>query len=126
MKQTAICTEAKCAKGVELSSSRFLGAQEALMRAQKIDPKLASRVTFLNEDLMQADLNDATVIYTCSTAFSIVFFRKVVATLATMKHPFKLVSLQELPSSRYFRHLDTLHLDMSWSRKTAVNIYQRK
>jgi len=124
--QTALRTPVGRALGVELSSARFEEAIVALKRATTFEPHITKRLKFINADLMTTDLSKATVIYTCSTAFSQAFMNKLTGRLAELTHPYRLVSLQELPETSAFKLLDTLKLDMSWTRKTPVHIYQRK
>ena len=123
--QTVLSTPVGRAMGVELSSARFEEALTALKRAQDFEPLVPKRLKFLNEDLLTTDLSKATVIYTCSTAFSQAFMNKLTARLAEYRQPFRLVSLQELPERSEFKHLETLKLDMSWTRKSPVHIYKR-
>ncbi len=119
---TALTSKVKKAIGVELSTARHQEAQIAFGRAREYEPSLAKRVVFLNQDLMTVDLSDATVIYTCSTAFSIKFMVEVTKRLGQFTHPFRLVTLQELPLEKHFRLIQTLRLDMSWLRNTPVHV----
>lgn len=121
----AMTTPLKKAIGVELSSARHQEAHIAFSRACEFNPTLKHRAAFLNQDLMTIDLEDATVIYMCSTAFSLKFMTEVCKRLAHFKHHFRLVSLQELPTEKNFRLIKVLRLDMSWLRNTPVHIYER-
>ncbi len=123
--QAALSTPVKKAIGVELSKTRHLEAQTALARAAAFDPSLKNKVILRNEDIMKVDISDATVIYSCSTAFSVKFMKELCQRLAQFRHHFRLVSLQELPEEKDFELLDTLKLDMSWLRSTPVHIYKR-
>lgn len=123
--QTALSTPAKKIVGVELSHSRHHEAEIALSRLIAHDPSLKTKVMLLNKDLMTVDLSDATVIYSCSTAFSIKFMAEIVKRLLTFPQTFRLVSLQELPEENDFELEDILRLDMSWLRSTPVHIYKR-
>lgn len=122
---TALTTPVKKAVGVELSQTRHHEAKAALKRACTWRPQISDHTEYLNVDLMTVDLSSATVIYTCSTAFSVSFMKKVTARLAEFTHDFRLVTLQDLPNDRHFRLIETLRLDMSWVRKTPVYIYRR-
>lgn len=123
--QTLLTTPVKQAVGVELSKVRHDDALLALKRADEFDASIQRRVQLLNEDLLQVDLTRATVIYTCSTAFSQLFMNKMTKRLASFDHAFKLISLQDLPDHPDFKLNATLRLDMSWLRSTPVHIYQR-
>ena len=74
--QTVLSTKVGQALGVELSTARFSEALMALKRAEDFVPQVPKRLKFLNEDLLTTDLSQATVIYTCSTAFSQAFMNK--------------------------------------------------
>lgn len=121
----ALLSSVKKAVGIELSKTRHKDALEALENASIWAPSINNRCLFLNADLMTADLSSATVIYTCSTAFSIAFMKKVIKRLAILPQDFRLVSLQELPENKHFVLEDILRLDMSWVRKTPVHLYRR-
>jgi hypothetical protein len=123
--QTALSTPVGRAAGVELSVARYEEALVALERACNYETNLSKRVQFYNEDLLTTNLHKATVIYTCSTAFSQSFMKKLSEHLANFKHNFKLISLQDLPESPDFELLEILKLDMSWTRKAPVHIYRR-
>lgn len=122
--QTLLATPVDQAIGVELSLERFHDSELALKRAEDFCPGIGNRGRFLNQDLLTIDLSKATVIYTCSTAFSESFMRKVTKYLAQFSQPFRLVSLQELPDHPDFKLSKTLHLDMSWTRHAAVHVYE--
>jgi hypothetical protein len=122
---TASVTPVKKAVGVELSKARHDDALAAYQNALEYFPQIKGRCQFLCGDLMEADLKQATVIYTCSTAFSIKFMNQIARMLTKYTHPFRLITLQELPVERAFRRTDTIKLDMSWVRQTPVHIYER-
>lgn len=122
---TALITSVKKAVGIELSSTRHKEAMKALERTKEWVPNIAKRCHFINGDLMLENLSDATVIYTCSTAFSQSFMKSMYERLASYKHKFKLITLQDLPSEKHFELIDKLRLDMSWCRNTEVLIYKR-
>ncbi len=119
-------TPVKKAVGVELSKTRHDDSLLALKRAQEMQQKIDHRCRFINADLLTMDLSDASVVYTCSTAFSRDFMRSVAQFLGQFNQPFRLVSLQDLPNARYFELVDRINLDMSWQRNTPVHIYQRR
>jgi SAM-dependent methyltransferase len=122
---TALFSPVKKAVGIELSEARYNEALLARKNAKIWEPTINKRCKFINADLMTVNLSSATVIYTCSTAFSMNFMRKIVARLRLLKQDFVLVTLQDLPDERHFELIETLGLDMSWIRKTPVYIYRR-
>lgn len=122
----ALATPVMKAYGVELSMSRYLDALAAKKLATSWFPNIQNRCEFLNEDLLNVDLSKASVIYSCSTAFSEAFMKKIVAHLAHLTHDFRLVTLQDLPNEQHFELIDRIKLDMSWVRNTPVYIYHRR
>jgi len=123
---TALFSSVKKAIGIELSEYRHNEAEIALKRACEWAPHIKKRCELKNADLMEIDLSKATVIYTCSTAFSMRFMNQVTKRLAEFTHDFRLITLQELPPCQNFILLDKLHLNMSWIRRTPVHIYRRQ
>jgi hypothetical protein len=123
---TALTTRVKKVCGIELSETRHNDAVLALEKAMAWAPHIYHRVEFKNDDLMKADLSSATVIYTCSTAFSLGFMKTLTDRLAKLSHKFRLVTLQDLPSERHFTLEDKIRLNMTWIRNTPVYIYRRR
>jgi hypothetical protein len=121
----ALFTSVRRAVGVELSKTRHTDSITALKRALLFG-QISERCTFFNDDLLRVNLSDATVIYTCSTAFSMDFMRKLTAHVSRFSQAYKLVTLQDLPNERSFHLIDRLKLDMTWQRNATVHIYQRR
>ncbi len=119
-------TPIKKAVGVELSKFRYEDAMLALDRAKDFDHNVNDKCRFLNSNIMDIDLKPASLVYTCSTAFSVDFMRKLAARLADFTHDFRLVSLQSLPHEKHFELTEIVRLDMSWQRQTPVHIYRRR
>jgi hypothetical protein len=123
---TALTTPIKKAVGIELSETRHQDALLALKRASIWHPGIDHRCQFLNTDLMTVDLSPASIVYTCSTAFSLTFMKKITDKLSRFTHDFRLITLQDLPNDKNFSLIHTLKLDMSWVRKCPVYIYRRR
>jgi SAM-dependent methyltransferase len=111
--------------GVELSAERVAVAQQALTRARRARVHGVGRVRMLEADMLRCPLDDASVIYTCSTAFSSAFMRRLVRRLAKLPKLRMLVSLQDLDPHRAFELRETMRLDASWTRRTEVYVYSR-
>ncbi len=122
---TAINTPVKKSIGIELSESRHQEASIAYKRSLEWFPQVKNRSIFVNDDIMTANIKQPSVIYTCSTAFSIKFMKDLTLRLAAIKNDFRLVSLQELPKNKNFELEEILKLDMTWVRKTPVYVYQK-
>ncbi|MDH5547454.1 MAG: hypothetical protein OEZ43_17885 [Gammaproteobacteria bacterium] len=123
--QTAMCSPAKKIVGIEFSRQRIKMARMGLAEAKAQDLLECSQVKFVCSDLMRRNLNDATVIYSCSTAFPPRFFRKMVKKLEGMRSGFVFISLSEIKNNPYFDLIDTLRLNMSWLPNTPVYVYER-
>lgn len=110
--------------GLELSPSRHLHASAALARA-RADGKLVARAcAFVHGDILDAPLADATVAYTCSTAFSDSFMRKLVRKLAALRPGLRFVTTRHPIVRHGFVETAELRLDMSWHRRSPVYIYE--
>lgn len=114
---------AKCV-GLELADSRHRIAQQKLRHVRALGLIRAQRCSFRRADFMRAQLGDATVIYTCSTAFSTTLMNALAARLATLTPGLRWVSTQELEDHPRFDLIDTLRLDMSWQRRSEVFVYR--
>lgn len=122
----AMTTAVGCALGVEMSATRVAVAREALARARRARVRGAGRVRMLEADMLRCPLDEATVIYTCSTAFSSAFMRRLVRRLAKLPKLRTLVSLQDLDPHRAFELREVMRLDASWTRRTEVYVYSRE
>jgi SAM-dependent methyltransferase len=122
----ALFTPVKRAVGIELSKDRHQQALIALKKASFWAKHIHERCEFIHDNLMNVDLSSATVIYTCSTAFSIRFMKEMSERLAQLNHDFRFITLQDLPSEKNFVLIDKIRLDMSWVRKTPVYIYRMR
>ncbi len=119
----AIASRAKCV-GIELVEPRWRIATDALEEAHSLDVIRARKVEFRNENFLTSDLEDATVIYSCSTAFPLPFMKKLAHHLALLNEGLIFVTLQDLDPNEWFEPSDVLYLDMSWRRRASVYVYQ--
>ncbi len=121
--QAAMTVKAKKMLGVELADSRCQIAREHLALAKTQKLLLTRNVDFVCGDILKTDIANATIIYTCSTAFPLRFMQHLTRHLASGKKGLRVASLQELPDNPWFDKVEHLFLDMSWRRKTKVHIY---
>jgi hypothetical protein len=122
--QIAMSEPVRGCVGVELSRTRIKAARSALRQARAFGMIRARQCLFRHDDILRANLSDATVVYTCSTAFSDLFMRRLVRRLAQLRPGLRLVSTQDLDPHPSFRLLDVLALDMSWKRRSRVYVYR--
>ncbi len=115
---------ARCV-GVELSETRCRSARSALRRARRRGLVRAVRCSFRCQDLMQANLAGATVVYCCSTAFSIRAMSALAKKLRSLKRPLTFVTLQEFARlPRGFNAQAELRVATNWHRRTPAYIYR--
>jgi hypothetical protein len=122
--QAAMTVRLRRCVGIELAGSRVRTARSQLRRARQEGLIVARRCVFKDQNLLEADLSDATCVYTCSTAFSLRFMRMLARKLEELERELVFVTLQELPPRRRFTEVDTLRLDTTWTRRTQVHIYR--
>ena len=121
----AMTTPVGRACGVELAARRVALGQAALSAARSQRVPGASRASLVQADMLRCELDAATVVYTCSTAFSSAFMARLVRRLTRLPSLRTLVSLQELDDPHEFELIAAPRLDASWKRRTKVYIYTR-
>jgi len=122
---THMATRAKKSVGIELSESRYQGAQEAKKRAQAARLLHSNRqVSFLHEDITQADLSDATIIFMCSTCFSPSLMEKLTDMFLTLKPGLQIVTLKKLPEHPQLQCVEGTHFQTSWSSNSPFYFYK--
>ena len=124
--QAAMMVPLRRSIGIELAPSRCKDARSILRRARKQGLIKAKTCWFRNQDLLSAKLDDATVVYTCSTAFSRAFMAKLARKLIALNRDLMVVSLQDFQPRRHLTEVDVLRLDASWDRRTIVYVYACK
>ena len=113
------------AVGVELANRRHEQALEVVGRAEADGLLRPGVVELRNEDILRTDLSEATVLYTCSTAFPYAFTERLARRVRKLRRARRFVTLQVLDSDLSGFALDAiLHLDMSWARKRKVHVYR--
>ena len=122
--QAAMTAPLRKAVGVELSATRVGLARAALKAARRRRLLRARACAFRHEDFLHTYLADATVIYTCSTAFSFRFMAMLADRVAGLRRQLRFVTLQELEDPRGFELIEVLRLDMSWKRRSEVHVYR--
>jgi hypothetical protein len=122
----AMTTVVGTSLGVELSQRRFELGMRALAEARRLEIEGAERVELRHADMLTTDLESATVVYTCSTAFSESFMRRLVRRVDELPTLRKLVSLQSIDDHPRFELVEVYRLDASWRRRTPVHVYTRR
>jgi precorrin-6B methylase 2 len=121
------------AVGVELSQDRFNQSKEALEQLQTKNLINKGRILdFINKNILDVPLADATIIYISSTCFSDDFLKKITEKIATEVPAstfLRVISLRTLPavaSDRGLIHTATYTIPMTWSSKVMAYVYERK
>jgi SAM-dependent methyltransferase len=110
--------------GVELARRRHRIARRMLDEVRATGLMRAAECELRCADFMRVPMGDATVVYTCSTAFSTPFMNELASRLARLSTGLRWVSTQDLDENPWFVLEDVLRLDMSWRRKSKVHVYR--
>jgi hypothetical protein len=110
--------------GIELVRDRHRFAKAMLTKVRQHGLLRAAECGFRLGDFMRARLGDATVVYTCSTAFSTPFMNGLAKRLAALPQGLRWVSTQDIDDNPWFVLEDVLRLDMSWRRRSRVHVYR--
>lgn len=114
---------ARCV-GIELMSRRHRVAQRMLQQVSERGLLRARECQLRHADFMRARIGDATVAYTCSTAFSSEFMQALAARLARLPAGLRWVTTQDVDDNDWFSLEDVLRLDMSWRRRSKTYVYR--
>lgn len=140
--QVYLTSPVKKAWGIEFSENRFERAQKAtanLIKIQETSFEFENKMRkvfgkdalvktkkkkfgFTNMDMLQADLSDATVVFTCSTCFGQEFMQKLTDKLAA-NNGLRILTLVQLPYHKHVHYVNTYVLPMTWSAETPVYSY---
>ncbi len=122
--QVALNTNAKKVVGLELSADRINRAIRAKERLAELGYKNhADRLIFQEEDFLEVPINDATIVYLCSTCFPDDMMEKIVNKIIDLDQPVKIISLRPI-DNQVAQLVNEYKLPMSWSEGLPVYIYQ--
>ena len=127
--QVVLTTPAR-AVGIELSPTRHAIAaniKNELVR-KNIIPK--NKLQFIEGNILDVNLDDATIIFMCSTCFSDELMKKITERIYNIPHTVQIITLKQLtPHNTYKFHEfipgQTFSLCMTWSDCTSVYTYER-
>lgn len=122
--QAILTTPIKKAVGVELSPTRHEHAVSIKKELATRDLLKDKELEFVNQNVSQAALSDATVIFMCSTCFSDELMKSLTDKFSKLKKGVRVITLRKLPEPNKFKLIKQLHLPMSWSNSSIVYIYQ--
>lgn len=123
--QVFLESNVKKSAGVELSPTRLSYAKRILDQFKNSLPANTSKriIEFHEQNMLDADLSDATAIYIASTCFSDDVMAKLAKKLSHLKPGLRFVTLTKLPEPHHFRLDKELTIPMSWSSKSTAYFY---
>lgn len=141
--QVYLMTPVHKAIGIELSESRCERSQKIMENGSKIFnscfifenqmrkrfgkepfPKVSGKKFELKQgNMLEADIEDATVIFTCSTCFSDDCMRNLTNRLAELKDGLRVLTLHHLSEHKNFHLVKTFYLPMTWSKNIPIYLY---
>lgn len=124
--QVYLTTPVKKSVGIELSKSRIETASKAKAQLnEKNKIKKNRELVFEENDLLKANIDDATAIYIASLCFSDDLMQKLADKFSKLKKGLRVASLRTLPNTEnYFELKETAHLSMTWSSSCPVYFYE--
>ncbi len=118
----------KKAVGIELSDTRYEGSMKALERFKKKNMiEKGRKIAFINGNILDENLKDATIIYTCSTCFSRELMEQIAKKLSKLKKGLRFLTLKKIPTPEHFGFelVKEYNLPMSWAKEgNAVYFYE--
>lgn len=122
--QVYLTTPTKKIVGIELASTRHtyaLRVYEQLQQLGKIQPQ--KKLLYLNGDIVYLPIDDATIVYICSTCFSEELMHKITERLSQLQPGLRVVTLKKLAAHAKFRLIKEYMLPMSWYTEVVVYLY---
>lgn len=124
--QAYLATDSKKVVGIELSVERCKHCQEACTELKKLPFDKSRKLEFYQQNILDADLSDATVVYMCSTCYPEKLMKDITDKIAKLKPGLLVATLKKLPQHEDFELIDTMNLPMTWSSNIPVFIYTLK
>lgn len=125
--QVALDSPIKKAVGIELSPTRAA-------RSQLIKDRLAKEgllpkdkvVEFRSQNMLDADLDDATAVYMCSTCYPTGLMEQITQKLAQVPaaNKLRIITLKKLPDTDAFELTKEYRLPMTWSAEKGSPVYR--
>lgn len=114
--QAYLTTPVKRSIGIELSKTRFNIADSCRKQTILDDHTTPNRdLIFLHQNIITANLSDATVCFLSSLAFPARLVQVIMDRLSALQHSVKVISILPLPDHKQFKLIKTYQLPMSWA-----------
>lgn len=120
-----LATKIGNSKGVELSETRYKQSIDALERMKEqgmIDEN--RQISFLQGNMLEADLSDATVIFMCATCFSEDLMQKLADKFLNLTPGLRIITLKALPEHPRMKLFKKDHFPTSWSDGSPFHYYE--
>lgn len=121
--QVYLCSPVKKSVGIEMSEIRHIQATEALKRLKKqnlLEPH--RELEYKKANFLKTPLQDATVIFLCSTCFSLETMEKLTQKLSLLNVGLRILTLKSLPAHPSFKLTKTWQLPMTWSKNYGGSV----
>lgn len=110
--------------GIELSPTRIKYAKNVQNKLKDITSSDDNRsLDFYEQNILDADVSDATAIYIASTCFSDKMMTKLTKKLSQLKPGLRFVTLTKLPVLYNFRLDRQVTIPMTWSANSTAYLY---
>jgi precorrin-6B methylase 2 len=111
--------------GVELSPTRHNHAMKVHGKLKDAGKLKANRdLVFCQENILHADISDATVLFLCSTCYSDELMADLASKMQQLKPGTRILTLKPFKSTTSLKLLKTYQLPMTWTEASAVHLYQ--
>ncbi|OQA35970.1 MAG: Histone methylation protein DOT1 [Candidatus Dependentiae bacterium ADurb.Bin331] len=122
--QTALTTPVGKAVGVELAPTRHEHAQAIKNEIEKRNLLKDTKLEFQRKNVAEIPLEDASVIFMCSTCFSDELMKTLMEKMGKLKKGLRVLTLKRFPESTKFTLVKTYQIPMTWSNSTNVYLYK--
>ena len=119
-----MATKVKKSAGIEVAETRHQKAEDALKRMKDngfIDE--TRQIEFICDDITEADLSDATIVFMCSTCFSGKILQKLVDKFVDLAPGLRIITLRELPKHPQLKFIQKEFFSTSWSKSSPFYFY---
>ena len=126
--QIFLTTKAVSVTGIEINNNRFIVSNKIKEIITKELPKLFDNnrtLSLINDDFLQHDFNNITIIYVCSTVFPLELLNVIAEKITTMNHLQKIISFRQLPNLNEFQLTKKIFVHADWDYSTCY-LYIRK
>lgn len=122
--QTYLETQAQKCVGIEMSKTRYAFACKALQKLQETAGDKTRTLAFFNQNMLEATLEDATVIYISSTCFSSEFMQQMAEKCIKLKKVRSIFTLKRFYNEKGLKQVAHYKIPMSWGNGKLISVYE--